>query len=57
MRIRSEISIPNGFTKKTFTTKFVEYDFLVRIEPCLVNAYTATTKVTLITYNIGAPTL
>ena len=36
---------------------FYEYDFLIRMKPCLVSTYTATTKVTLITYNIGAPTL
>ena len=57
VRIRSEISIPDDFTKTTFTKKFAEYDFLIRIEPCLVSTYTATTKVVSITYNIGAATL
>jgi len=57
VRIRSEISIPDDYTKTTFTKKFAEYDFLIRIEPCMVSTYAAKTKVTTITYNIGAPTL
>ena len=34
-----------------------EYDFSIFIDPCKVQTYTATTKVTSITYNIGAPSL
>ena len=53
--LRSEISVPTDYTKTSFTKKFVEYDFLILIEPCLVNSYVATTTVTEILYNIGAP--
>jgi len=57
VHIRSEISIPDDYTKTNYTIKFAEYDFFIRMEPCLVNTYTATTKVPSISYNIGAPTL
>ena len=33
---------------------FSEYDFIILIEPCLVNTYTDTTTITRIVYNIGA---
>ena len=36
---------------------FVEYNFIVFIEPCLVSTYTATLEVADISYNIGAPDL
>ena len=55
--LRSEIQIPDDFTQTTFTTKFVEYELLILIEPCLVNTYSAAQKVTTIIYNIGAPSL
>ena len=55
--LRSEISIPDDYTMTTYTTLFVEYDFIIRMEPCLVTTYTDTTKVTAIVYNIGAPSL
>ena len=32
---------------------FVEYEFIVFMEPCLVSSYDATTSVTRIIYNIG----
>ena len=40
--IRSEILIPDDFTQTSFTTMFVEYEFLILIEPCLVDTYAAT---------------
>ena len=52
--IRSEIYIPDDYTKTSYTTMFVEYDFIIFIEPCLVNTYTDTTTITSIVYNIGA---
>ena len=55
--IRSEIHIPDDYTKTTFTTMFVEYDFVIYIEPCLVSTYTDTTTITEIVYNIGAQTM
>jgi hypothetical protein len=57
VHIRSEISIPDDYTKTKYTTKVAEYDFFIWMEPCLVTNYTATTKVPSISYNIGAPTL
>ena len=36
---------------------FVEYDFIVYIEPCQVNTYTDTKKVIEIKYHIGDPEL
>ena len=33
---------------------FVEYEFKILIEPCIVSTYTATTSITQIVYNIGA---
>ena len=37
--IRSEIQVPDDHTKATFTTMFAEHEFIVYIEPCLVNTY------------------
>ena len=53
VNIRSVIEIPDDYTKSTFTTMFVEYDFIVFIEPCLVTSYDATSTVTKIVYNIA----
>ena len=36
---------------------FVEYDFVILIEPCLVNTYTDTNTISRIVYNIGSLTL
>ena len=55
--LRSEITIPDDYTMTTYTTLFVEYDFIILIEPCIVTTYTDTTTVTVIFYNIGAITL
>ena len=55
--IRSEIEVPDDATSGTTTTKFVEYEFTVLIQPCIVNTYTATLEVANISYNIGAPDL
>ena len=52
--IRSEIQIPDDFTLSSFTTMFVEYEFLILIEPCLVSKYSATILLTEIVHNIGA---
>ena len=51
--IRSEILVPDDYTQSTFTPKFVEYEFIVFIEPCLVTSYDATTIVTRIIYNVN----
>ena len=36
---------------------FVEYDFPIQIEECLVDSYTADKIIDTISYNIGAPDL
>jgi len=51
--IRSEILVPDDYTQSTFTLKFVEYEFIVLMEPCLVTSYDATTIVTRIFYNVN----
>ena len=55
--IRSEIEVPDDASSGTTTTMFVEYDFTVFIEPCIVNTYLATLEVADISYNIGASEL
>ena len=55
--MRSEIKIPDDYTLTSYTSMFVEYDFLILIEPCLVSTYKDTTTITQIVYNIGALTL
>ena len=52
--IRSEIEVPDDPSGTTTTTMFVEYDFTIFVEPCIVNTYTATQEVADISYNIGA---
>ena len=53
--IRSEIQVPDDATLTTFSTKFVEYQFTIFIEPCIVNMYSATIEAADISYNVGAP--
>jgi len=55
--LRSEIQVPTDYTKTTFTTMFVEYNFVIQMEECIVNTYTADQVIDTISYNIGAPTL
>jgi hypothetical protein len=55
--LRSEISIPDDYTLTTFTTLFVEYPFVIQIEECLVDSYMANQILTVISYNVGAPSL
>ena len=55
--LRGEIEVPDDATLTTYSPMFVEYDFTIFIEPCIVNTYSDTLKVTLIEYFIGDPTL
>lgn len=55
--IKSLITVPDDYTKSTFTDWFVQYDFKIYIEPCLVNSYVSTLDAGPITYSIGDPTL
>ena len=51
--IKSEISVPDDYTKTTYTIQSTEHAFTVFIEPCLVLTYEATTKVNAIIYNVN----
>ena len=55
--IRSEINVPKDYTKNTFKNMFVEYEFKVFIQPCLVTSYDATKAITRIVYNVNQATL
>ena len=52
--IKSEICVPDDHSKATCTPFIVEYDFVVVMQPCLVDSYEATQEVGDITYSIGA---
>ena len=53
--VRSEIQVPTDHTKTTFDTKFVEYDFPLRVQPCQVANYSRDLVVSSIRQNIGSP--
>ena len=55
--IRSEICVPDDHTQASCTPMFAEYEFTVLMEPCLVSTYKATTKITVIVYNVNQATL
>jgi hypothetical protein len=55
--LRSEICVPDDYTQATCTTMFVEYDFTVFVEKCVVNTYTDTQRVGDLSYNIGGASL
>ena len=41
VNIKSEISVPDDYNLSGYTTYEVDYDFLVIIDPCVVDSYTA----------------
>ena len=51
--IRSEINVPKDYTQTTFKNMFVEYEFIVFMQPCLVTSYDATKVVSKISYNVN----
>ena len=55
--LRSEIQVPDDSSKATYTTMFVEYDFVIQVEECLIDTYSADQVIDTISYNIGAPEL
>ena len=57
VKIRSEICVPEDYTKATCSLMFVEYQFTVEVLKCIVNTYTATQKVGDLRYNVGAASL
>ena len=55
--IESLISVPDDYTMSTFTDWFVQYDFKIYIEPCLVNTYVSSLDAGPLTYSIGDPSM
>ena len=51
--IKSEICVPNDYTKDSCIVMLSEHDFTVFMEPCLVTNYDATTVVDVIVYNVN----
>ena len=45
------------YTKDDYRTMFVEYEFDIQIEECIINAYDATKTISDLTYIIGDPGL
>ena len=55
MKIQSEIQVPNDHTKKSFQVISAEYDLLIRIEACVLDAFEAALVVDTLNYAIGDP--
>ena len=53
--LRSEISIPTDYTKNSYDKLFVEYNFLIQIEECVITSYDATQLMPDLTMIIGDP--
>ena len=53
--VRSEIMVPTDYTKSSFNTIFVEYNFPFRVQPCVVSSYSRNLFVSSISQNVGAP--
>mgnify|MGYP007004972169 CR=1 FL=1 len=49
--------MPTDYTKTTFQTFMVDYDFLIVIEPCNIDTYTANPVAADIAYDLGSPGL
>jgi len=54
--INSQICVPDDYTANTCSIMQVEYDFVIYMEPCLVNSYSASSPSGIINYTIGAAT-
>ena len=57
VNIRSEVQVPDDHTQSTFTSFEVNYDFLVVIDPCVIDAYVASIFAADISYDLGATAL
>ena len=55
--LRSEIQIPTDYSKTNYITLFVEYNFVIQIEECVIASYAATQLVPDLTMIIGDPEL
>jgi len=56
VNIESSICVPTDYTNTACTTMTVNYDFLVVIEPCMVQSFEDTMTVATIMYALGTPT-
>lgn len=54
--VRSEIQVPDDFTKSSYTTRFVEYTLDISVLPCQVLSFTASPAVTDVYYTVGQAT-
>ena len=55
--LRSEIQIPDDHTGATFSQKMVQYDFIIQVEECTVEAFKKDKVIELISYHINSPAL
>ena len=55
--IQSTITVPDDYKDTTSTTYTVDYDFIVTVEPCVVNSFEDTQTAANIEYFLGTPTL
>ena len=55
--LRSEICTPDDYTGATCSVLFVEYDFTIFIEPCIITSYVDSLNPGVIEYFIGEPAL
>ena len=51
--LRSEISVPNDYTKTSYTKHFVQYSFDLRMEPCQITSYKGSPVVSDLLYTVG----
>ncbi len=55
--LRSQIEVPTDYTQSAFASLFVEYEFVIQVEECVVSAYSKDQVLTTVSYNIGKPAL
>lgn len=55
--IRAEISVPDDYTKTTYTTIPVEYTYDLRMEPCQMNLFLGDPIVSDLSYVVGQPSV
>ena len=55
VRIKSEIRVPTDFTNTTFKIMKVEYEFPIRVQPCLVATYKRSLVAGSINHAVRAP--
>ena len=53
--INSMICVPDDYTQESCTIKQVQYDFVIKMEPCKIDTYNSVLVAGVINYNIGTP--